>query len=122
MNLTPKDVEIVVAARFKLTVDELRGLDKHRRICRPRQIAMFLARELTSKSLPQLGRHFGRDHTTVYKGIQRVRTLIARSPKIAAVVEECRAAMPSMDERRAKTAELVERLHRGEVSWVREAA
>lgn len=125
MKLTPKDVEVIVAARFKLSLDDIRRVDQHFRICRPRQIAMFLAREVTGKSLPYLGRHFGRDHSTVYNACKRIRQIIDRSAKIAAIVEELRETIRAAEQ--TKTAEIrshVERLHQGEVSWhvQREAA
>lgn len=118
MKLTPKDVEVVVAARFKLTLDQIRSLDQHFKICRPRQIAMFLAREVTGKSFPYLGRHFGRDHTTVYNGCKRVRQIIGRSQKIAGIVDELRETLLALEaSKTAETRKLVERLHQGEVSW-----
>ena len=59
-----RDIERAVCLRFKITPERLRGRECQRKIARPRQIAMALARELTGASLPQIGRHFGRDHTS----------------------------------------------------------
>ena len=73
-----RDVERAVCLRFKLTPERLKGPERQRKIMRPRHIAMFLARELTPASLPQIGRHFERDHTTVLHACR----------KIAAMVEE----------------------------------
>ena len=48
---------------------------RERSVARPRQIAMFLAKNLTTKSLPDIGRAFNRDHTTVLHGIKAVEEL-----------------------------------------------
>jgi len=79
---------------------------------------MYLGREITGKSLPQLGRHFGRDHSTIYKGILRIRLVVSRSEKIAAAIAECREEIAALEnEKTARVKSLVERLHQGEVSW-----
>ena len=47
-----------------------------RTVARPRQIAMYLAKQLTSRSLPEIGRKFDRDHTTVMPAVRKVEELI----------------------------------------------
>ena len=84
------DIENAVAARFGLTREAMRCLSRARAVARPRQIAMFLAREVTDHSLPRIGRHFGRDHTTVLHAVRRIQRLAADDPRIAAEVEGCR--------------------------------
>jgi chromosomal replication initiator protein len=65
-----------------------------RHLARPRQIAMYLAYELTPKSLPQIGRLFGdRDHTTVLHGYRTVEALIVQDRDFAAVVAELRQSL-----------------------------
>lgn len=91
MNLTLRDVSEGVCLRFGMTMDQMRGVNATRHYARPRQIMMFLARELTSQSLPQIGRYLCRDHTTVHVGARRIRKLIAEDPDFAATVESCRA-------------------------------
>ena len=59
------DIQAAVAAHFAISPLELVSRRRARRIARPRQIAMYLARELTPQSLPAIGRAFRRDHTTV---------------------------------------------------------
>lgn len=66
------DIENAVAARFGLTREAMRCLTRARAVARPRQIAMFLAREITDHSLPRIGRHFGRDHTTVLHAVRKI--------------------------------------------------
>ena len=84
------DVERAVAARFNLTRDQMLGLTRARAVSRPRQIAMFLAREMTGLSLPRIGRHFARDHTTVLHACRRIRALAAKDAGLADAVEGCR--------------------------------
>jgi hypothetical protein len=49
-----------------------------RTVARPRQIAMFLAKQLTSRSLPEIGRKFDRDHTTVMHAVRKIEELITQ--------------------------------------------
>ena len=86
-----RDIEAAVCARFGLTPEILRGPKKHRGIVRPRQIVMFLAREMTPLSYPRIGAHFNRDHTTVLFGERRIKELMQKRPKVADYVKECRA-------------------------------
>jgi chromosomal replication initiator protein len=89
MILTIRDVEETVCARFHLTEAELRGRSRLRIISRPRMIAMYLARELTRNSLPRIGRHFHRDHTTVLNACRRVRELADANAAFRAHLESC---------------------------------
>ncbi len=66
------DIQAAACRHFDLTPDELLSPSRATRVAWPRQIAMYLARELTSESLPAIGRHFGgRDHTTVLHAWRR---------------------------------------------------
>lgn len=76
---TLRDIEAAVCARFGLTPEILRGPKKHRGIARPRQIVMFLAREMTPLSYSRIGVHFNRDHTTVLFAQRRIRELIEKN-------------------------------------------
>jgi hypothetical protein len=116
-----KDVELAVCDRFNITAEQIRGVDRTRRIAGPRQIAYYLAREKTGRSFPVIGSHFGVDHSTVVHGAQKIAALIETNPKVAAYVEECRAAIPSVDDREsAKKARMqfwAQRLRDGVASW-----
>ena len=65
------------AAYFGVSIDDLTGPSRGRHLVLARQIAMYLCRELTSMSLPQIGREFGRDHTTVMYADRKIHTLLA---------------------------------------------
>ena len=97
-----RDIEAAVCARFGLTPEILRGPKKHRGIARPRQIVMFLAREMTPLSYPRIGAHFHRDHTTVLFGERRIRELMGIKPKVAEYVRECRALVKPREKELAR--------------------
>jgi chromosomal replication initiator protein len=72
-----------VAGYYGLTEDDLRSPQRSRRIARPRQVAMYLLREETDASLPQIGAELGgRDHTTVLYGYERVRARLEHDDQL----------------------------------------
>lgn len=91
MNYTIRDVAEGVCIRFSMTMDQIRGVNATRHYARPRQVVMFLAREMTGQSLPQIGRYLCRDHTTVMWGARLIAKLTAEDQDTAAAVESCRA-------------------------------
>jgi hypothetical protein len=90
MRYSIRDIETAVAARYRLTRDDIRGIGRARAVARPRQIAMYLAREMTGQSLPRIGAHFGRHHTTVLCAMRRIHRLMAEDERFKAQVEGCR--------------------------------
>jgi len=75
----------VVAEHFGIRVEEMRAKRRTKGVAFPRQVAMYLARELTDASLPRIGEEFGgRDHTTVMHACDRVRAALAQDPQFAA--------------------------------------
>ncbi|MEZ5474185.1 MAG: helix-turn-helix domain-containing protein [Steroidobacteraceae bacterium] len=74
--ITIENIQKTVAEYYKLRVADLLAERRSRSIARPRQVAMALAKELTSHSLPEIGNAFGgRDHTTVLHACSRIRSL-----------------------------------------------
>ena len=77
-----------VADHYNLRMTDLLSTRRTRTIARPRQVAMFLAKTLTSKSLPEIGRRFGgRDHTTVIHAVRKIEELRAVDNQIDEDVE-----------------------------------
>ena len=71
------DIQKVVGRHFNVSRAEILSSKRTRTIVRPRQIAMYLVKRLTRKSLPEIGRHFGgRDHTTALHAVRRVEELM----------------------------------------------
>ena len=87
--VTMEYIQEVVAAHFKITVDDLNGRKRTQSIVLPRQIAMFLCRKILDVSLPDVGRFFGkRDHTTVIHSCDKIAGELEIDEKLRLIVEE----------------------------------
>jgi chromosomal replication initiator protein len=93
---TIAEIQLAVGEHFGLTPGELLSTARTPRISWPRQVAMYLSRELTGESLPAIGRHFGgRDHTTVLHAWRRTGARIAEDEAARQAVEKlCRDLHP----------------------------
>lgn len=93
VNLQAKSVNLdsiqkTVARYYKIRVQDLLCKRRNRSIARPRQVAMYLAKENTTKSLPEIGDAFGgRDHTTVIHAVKTIKRLIKELPEMAEDIE-----------------------------------
>jgi chromosomal replication initiator protein len=86
-----RDVQLACCEAFDLSLDELLSRSRATRVTWPRQVAMYLARELTDTTLPSLGRQFGgRDHTTVLHAHQRITLRVADDAAAREVVDALR--------------------------------
>jgi len=95
-RVTIQEIQKRVAEYWNIRVSEMSSARRSRNIARPRQVAMYLAKQLTSKSLPDIGRHFGdRDHTTVMHAVARVTALMAADAAFAEDVELLRRMLES---------------------------
>ncbi len=89
-----QEIQKKVADHYNIRVSEMSSARRARNIARPRQIAMYLAKQLTSKSLPDIGRNFGdRDHTTVMHAVSRVTELMGQDAAFAEDVELLRRVL-----------------------------
>jgi chromosomal replication initiator protein len=87
-----KRIQDLVAERFSLSLDELCGDKRSQNIVYPRQVAMYLSRELTDSSLPKIGKEFGgRDHTTVIHATSKIARLIREDRSVYNLVQELTA-------------------------------
>lgn len=88
---------------FRLAPDEMMSTTRARRVARPRQIAMFLAREMTVRSYPEIARSLGgMDHTTIMHGVRNIANLIERVPEVASDVRAVRHLVFAMVNQRIK--------------------
>jgi chromosomal replication initiator protein len=78
---TPALIISEVSRYYSVEENLLRGRLKSNNVVMPRQIAMYLIREMTHQSYKNIGREFGRDHTTVISSLQKVEALIAKNDK-----------------------------------------
>src|SRR5271170_3396151 len=86
-RITIESIVKAVAEKFSLQPSQLKQKTNERKIAYPRQIAMFLAKELTSASLPEIGRAFsGKHHTTVLHSIQKIEKLRQREPDLNSLI------------------------------------
>ncbi|WP_420470364.1 chromosomal replication initiator protein DnaA [Brevundimonas sp. FT23042] len=87
-RITVDEIQKTVADHFTLKQADLLSERRTRSVARPRQIAMYLCKQHTTRSYPDIGRRFGgRDHTTVLHGVRKIEELIAQDEQIARDVE-----------------------------------
>ena len=85
-------IQELVSDRFQLSLEELCGDRRSQHIVYPRQVAMYLSRELTDSSLPKIGKEFGgRDHTTVIHATSKIARLIKEDRSVYNLVQELTA-------------------------------
>ena len=87
-RVTIEEIQKRVAEHFNIKLADMQSPRRARQVARPRQIAMFLAKQLTTRSLPEIGRKFGgRDHTTVMHAVKKVEELCAADGTFAEDVD-----------------------------------
>jgi chromosomal replication initiator protein len=85
-------IQETVSERFGLSIAELCSAKRSQAVAYPRQVAMYLSRELTDSSLPKIGKEFGgRDHTTVIHATSKIATLIREDRSVYNLVQELTA-------------------------------
>ncbi|WP_042693918.1 chromosomal replication initiator protein DnaA [Azospirillum sp. B506] len=95
-RVTIDEIQKRVAEHYNIRVADMHSARRARAVARPRQIAMYLAKQLTARSLPEIGRKFGgRDHTTVMHAVKKVDELRATDPSFAEDVELLRRMLES---------------------------
>lgn len=84
-----EDILRIVSRHFAVSKQDILSQRRHRSVVRPRQIGMYLAKHLTSRSLPEIGRRFGdRDHTTVLHAIRKIDKEVGENPRLKDEIEE----------------------------------
>lgn len=93
-RITVEDIQKAVCAHYNIRMPDLMGPRRARPLARPRQMAMYLAKQLTVQSLPDIGRRFGgRDHTTIIHGIRKIEELIKTDASLAQDAEMLKKAI-----------------------------
>ncbi|CAM5520022.1 Chromosomal replication initiator protein DnaA OS=Afipia felis OX=1035 GN=dnaA_2 PE=3 SV=1 [Afipia felis] len=83
-----EDIQRVVARQYNVSRSDLLSSRRTANVVRPRQVAMYLAKTLTLRSLPEIGRRFGgRDHTTVLHAVRKIEALVAKDVALSDEVE-----------------------------------
>jgi chromosomal replication initiator protein len=87
--VTIEDIQKIVVNYYNLSMSDFLSSRRSRHVARPRQIAMYLSKKLTTKSLPDIGRKFtGRDHTTVIHAIKKIEELMGGDKKFEYEVQD----------------------------------
>lgn len=93
-KITVEEIQRRVSDHFNIRLSDMIGPKRVRTFARPRQIAMYLSKQLTSRSLPEIGRRFGgRDHTTVMHGVRKIEELMQQDSQIADDLEMLRRSL-----------------------------
>lgn len=93
-KVTVEEIQRKVSEHYAIRLSDMIGPKRVRSIARPRQIAMYLAKQMTSRSLPEIGRRFGgRDHTTVMHGVRRIEELQVLDSQMSDDLEMLRRAL-----------------------------
>lgn len=95
-KVTVEEIQRKTSEHYNIRLSDMIGPKRLRSYARPRQVAMYLCKQLTSRSLPEIGRRFGgRDHTTVMHGVRRIEELKVSDGQIAEDIELLRRALES---------------------------
>ena len=93
-KITVEEIQRKVAEHYNIRLTDLIGPRRMRSLARPRQVAMWLSKKLTNRSLPEIGKRFGnRDHTTIIHGIRKIEELRQTDSGIADDLELLRRAL-----------------------------
>lgn len=88
VQITVSHIKEIVAENYNITVEQMDSKKRSRPLAYPRQIAMYLTRELTELSLPKIGQEFGgRDHSTVIHACDKIRSDIEKDTELAVEIE-----------------------------------
>lgn len=91
-----EEIQRCVSEHYNIRLSDMIGPKRVRSFARPRQVAMYLCKQMTSRSLPEIGRRFGgRDHTTVIHGVRRIEELRTQDAQIAEDIDILRRALES---------------------------
>jgi chromosomal replication initiator protein len=95
-KITIEEIQRKVSEHFNIRLSDMIGPKRTRTIARPRQVAMYLAKQLTTRSLPEIGRRFGgRDHTTIMPGVRVIEEMRGTDHQLSEDVELLRRLLES---------------------------
>jgi chromosomal replication initiator protein len=86
-GLSVEVIQREVASYFEVKLHDLKGPKRHRAVAHPRMIAMYLSRQLTSMSYPEIGSRFGgKDHSTIISAVKKIEKKVAEDPSLRSVI------------------------------------
>lgn len=93
--VTPAAIKDVVGQYYNIKIEDFNAKKRNKSIVLPRQIAMYLCRELTDLSLPRIGEEFGRDHTTIMHAYEKISSDMKIDSQLKSVIEELKSKIES---------------------------
>jgi len=97
-NLSIDNIIRVVAEYFELTPNDLKGVKRSRNIVFPRQLAMYIGREITDYSTTEIGQNFGgRDHTTVMHSTDKIKGKLLTDPTLDSTIESIKRQIKELN-------------------------
>lgn len=93
--VTPSAIKDIVGQYYNIKIEDFNAKKRNKSIVLPRQIAMFLCRELTDLSLPRIGEEFGRDHTTIMHAYEKISSDMKIDIQLKSVLEELKGKIES---------------------------
>lgn len=93
--VTPAAIKDIVGQYYNIKIEDFNAKKRNKSIVLPRQIAMFLCRELTDLSLPRIGEEFGRDHTTIMHAYEKISSDMKIDIQLKSVLEELKSKIES---------------------------
>ena len=95
-RVTIDEIQKKVAEYYSVRVSDMHSPRRARTVARPRQVAMYLSKQLTPRSLPEIGRKFGgRDHTTVIHAVKKIEELMGEEKNMCEDIELLRQMLES---------------------------
>ena len=92
-KISVEDIQKKVAAYYDIKLADMSSPRRLKQVAVPRQVAMYLSKQLTSLSLPDIGRRFGRDHTTVLHSIRKIEELLESDTKLITDIDYLKGAL-----------------------------
>ena len=96
-TISVEDIQRAVCHHFHLRSTDLTSKDRHKSVAFARHVAMYLCKQRLAVSFPELGRAFGKDHTTVMSAVRKVESLRDTSPEVRAHLEAIERKLASGD-------------------------
>jgi chromosomal replication initiator protein len=94
INLTMPDIVKLTSKTYNVSPDDVRGKSRRQELVVPRQVSMYLIRELTTHSYPEIGQYFsGRDHSTVMYAVQKVTAALEADTELMRIIRGIKEAL-----------------------------
>ncbi len=87
-KITLKEIQEVVAKKYSVTIEQILSSERTQSIVTPRQLAMYIARKFTTKSLPEIATVFDKTHATVVHGVKTIEKRLDVEPELKMMLDE----------------------------------